>query len=56
MRGSHVLAPLLSREARTVKNGRRGRRHSAFREQVRSAREGEVGKDAYVSTPNLLDA
>ena len=56
VRASHVLAPLLSREARTVKNGRRGRRHSAFREQVRSAREGEVGKDAYVSTPNLLDA
>ena len=34
MRGSHVLAPLLSREARTVKNGRRGRCHSAFRDQV----------------------
>ena len=56
MRGSHVLAPLLSREARTVKNGRRGRRHFAFREQVRGAREGEVGKDAYVSAPNRLDA
>ena len=56
MRGSHVLAPLLSREARTVKNGRRGRRHSAFREQVRGARDGEIGKDAFVSAPNRLDA
>ena len=43
MRGSHVPAPLLSREARIVKNGRRGRRHSAFREQVGGAREG-LGK------------
>ena len=56
MRGSHVHAPLLSREARTVKNSRRGRRHSAFREQVRGAREGKVGKDAYVSAPSRLDA
>ena len=56
MRGSHVLAHLLSREARTVKNGRRGRRHSIFREQVRGAREDEVGKDAYVSAASRLDA
>ena len=56
MRGSHVHAPLLSCEARTVKNSRRGRRHPAFREQVRGAREGKVEKDAYVSAPRRLDA
>ena len=56
MRGCHVHAPLLSREAQTVKNSRRGRRHSAFREQVRGAREGNFGKDAYVSAPSRLDA
>ena len=39
-----------------VKNSRRGRRHSAFREQVGGARESEVGKDAYMAAPNRLDA
>ena len=56
MRGSHLHAALLSREAQTVKNIRRDRRHSAFREQVRGAREGKVGNDAYVSAPSRLDA
>ena len=56
MRGYHVLAPLRSREARTVKNGHRGRCRSAFREQVGRARESKVGKDAYVATANRLNA